>query len=180
MKINIASKLIAGLLLCGGANAATITVTSGLPAQGITPYLDGGELASFFVAVGNWDGTTFTQFGSSLADTAKVNGAFTATGPESLNGSLIAVFVGTGENIAASGTTWAIFTSTNNTAFPADVTAATGVTFSMTLPSVLNVAAKGDEAHDFVGNNFNFVLIPEPSVAILGGLGLLGLMRRRR
>lgn len=182
------TKLILGIaLLSGAANAATITVSAGLTAQGVTPLVNSAAMTDFFVSVGTWDAgtSTFTSFGSVLADTAEVNGAFTATGPASFNSALIAIFVGKGQNISSSGDVWAVFSATANTAFPSDVTQATGVTFSMTQPSVLNVVGKGNAASGFVAggvntNNFNFTTVPEPSSLLLGALSALGLLRRRR
>jgi hypothetical protein len=180
------TKLIIALgLLAGVAQAATITVSAGLTSQGVTPLLGGVVVTNYFTGVGNWNTLTsvFTPFGSINADTGEVSTAVTATSPATFNSTLIAVFVGTGNSIANSGTNWAVFTSTNNTSFPSDVSGATGVTFAMTTPAVLNVVGKGDVGSGFVAggvntNNFNFV--PEPSAALLGALGALGLLRRRR
>ena len=186
------TKLIIALgLLAGAAQAATITVSAGLTSTGVTPLLNGVVVTNYFTGVGNWNSLTsvFTPFGSINADTGEVSTAVTATSPATFNSTLIAVFVGTGNSIANSGGldggSWAVFTSTNNTSFPSDVSAVTGVTFSMTTPAVLNVVGKGNVASGFVAggvstNNFNFVTIPEPSAALLGALGALGLLRRRR
>lgn len=184
-------KLIMALgLITGAAQAATITVSAGLPAQGVTPLSTGLVVANFFSAVGTWDAGTssFTTFATSLADTGEVSNAFTATGPSTFNGAVIALFVGTGNSIATSGTNWAVFTSTANTLFPPDVSAATGVTFSATTPAALNVVGRGNPLGAFTAggvstNNFSFdgiAVIPEPSAALLGAIGALGLLRRRR
>jgi len=181
------TKLIIALgLLAGAAQAATITVSAGLTSTGVTPFVNGLVVTNFFTGVGTWNAATsaFTPFGVA-ADTGEVSVAITATGPSSFNSALIAVFVGTGDSIANSGTSWAVFTSTAGTTFPPDVSAATGVTFSMTTPAVLNIVGKGDpQGGFFTGgvntNNYALAAIPEPSAALLGAIGALGLLRRRR
>ena len=96
-----ATKLIIALgLLAGAAQAATITVSAGLTSQGVTPLAVGLVVTNFFTGVGTWNGTIFTSFGSSIADTGEVSGAITATGPASFNSALIAVFVGAGSTAA--------------------------------------------------------------------------------
>ena len=194
-----AIKIIVALGVASGlANAATITVSAGLTAQGVTPLVDGVALPNFFVSVGNWDAgtSTFTSFASVLGDTGEVSGAFTATSPASFNGSLISVFVGKANSIAGSNGAWAVFTSVAGTKFPADVAAATGVSFSMTTPAALTLQATGGlnqalgtgntlEKTGWVTggtntNQFNIVTVPETSTALLGALGALGLLRRRR
>jgi len=176
--------LIAAGIMTGAAQAATITVSAGLTSQGVTPLVSSVVDTSFFVAVGTWDGSAFTIFKSGQ-DTGEVSGAYTATGPSSFNGQIIALFLGSGTDIASSGTNWAVFKTAANTAFPADVSQATGVTFTMTTPAALTVLATGNVGAGFVAggvntNNFELAPIPEPSAALLGAIGALGLLRRRR
>ncbi len=38
----------------------------------------------------------------------------------------------------------------------------------------------GSIAADYLVDNVSLTLVPEPAAAVLGGLGLLGLLRRRR
>ncbi|QJE96500.1 PEP-CTERM sorting domain-containing protein [Luteolibacter luteus] len=181
-----------GLLCTGASQAATIDVGAGLPAtQGFTPTtIVGGvaqPLASFSWAVGTWDAATqvFSTFGSSVLDTGEVNGSVTATGPATFNGQVIALFIGTGSSIAESGQNWVVLASTNaSTLFPADVSQATAVGFNATTPGSVTFLAKGNEAHNFgplvQGQGYNLNFVPEPSTALLGALGMVGFLRRRR
>lgn len=176
--------LIAAGLITGSAQAATITVSAGLTAQGVTPLVSSAVDTSFFVAVGTWNGSAFSIFASGQ-DTGEVSGTYSATGPASFNSQIIALFVGSGTDIASSGTNWAVFKTVANTAFPADVSQATGVTFTMTTPAAVSVLATGNPGAGFVAggvntNNFELNPIPEPSAALLGAIGALGLLRRRR
>lgn len=179
-KLNL---LLALGLLTGASQAATITVTSGTPTQGLTVLVDTVVPTNFNVAVGSWNSltSTFTQFGATVVDTAKVNGVFAATEPTSVNGQVIHVFVGTGTT-SANSSAWMIFRSNSNTAFPADVTGTGAVTFAASLASNLTIVAS-DGRSSFGGaapNNLNLVTVPEPSTALLGLLGVAGLIRRRR
>ena len=180
-------KLLAAVgLLSGSAQAVTIAVSAGLPSQGFTPTINGTVLTNFTYAVGTWNaGTnTFSVFGSAVADTGEIGGtSVTATGPASFNNQQIALFVGTGSTIETSGSTWVVLTSTNvNTVFPPDVSAPDPITFGATTSAVVNVVASGSPvtftANGTAGTFLNFV--PEPSSALLGLLGAVGLLRRRR
>ncbi len=167
-------------LLCGPSHAATITVSSGLPSQGFTVLVDTVVPTNFNVAVGTWNSitSTFTQFGSTVLDTAKVNGVFAATAPTAVNGGIIHVFVGTGSGPGV-GSAWILFRANANTAFPADVTGTGAVTFSATVATNLTTVAS-DGRSNISGTNLNLVTVPEPSTALLGLLGIAGLIRRRR
>jgi len=181
-------KLICLLGIIGGfSNAATITVSKGFGAQGFTVLVD-GVASGYNWSVGNYNTitSTWTQFGADQvgASGAKVGAAVTATSPTSLNGSIVDVFVGTGNTIANS-TGWMIFTTNAATLFPADVTVATNVTLTAALTNAVNVVAAGNVANGFSpigasGGNLNLVTVPETSTALLGALGALTLLRRRR
>ena len=178
-------------LACGFANAATITISAGFGAQGIHVTEDGinalGSVESpFLVSVGGYEESTYTQFANVIQDiTPKINGGITGTAPTSLNGKLIHLFVGNGTTVENS-TSYVILSG--SAAFPTDVTVATGVTFLATVGSNLTLVDSsnanwfpaltlGGEA----GNGYiQFGLIPEPSAALLGAIGALGLLRRRR
>ena len=181
----VRSLLLLGAL-SGLSQAATITVTSGLPAQGFLVASGGTQTANHLVAVGNFNTTTtaFDVFATAQTDTDKVNGVFAATGPASFNGTIIDVFVGLGATIAEAQTSgnWVVIRTNANTAFPADVSGTGASTPSINIPANVTIIGKGNAQHGFttIGgvNAINFV--PEPSVALLGALGLLGLVRRRR
>lgn len=183
-------KLFALLALVSGfADAATVTISSGLAAQGYTVLVNTVAPANFFVSVGSWNSinSTWTQFGSSVSDTAKVGGfgGISATSPLSLNGVPIDVFVGTGTDIASSGTGWVILRQNTSTLFPPDITQATNVTWAGSTTDRVTIVGTGNVENGFnvigaVGGNLNLVTIPEPSAALLGALGVLGLLRRRR
>lgn len=185
----IRSLLFLGLM-SGLSQAATINVSAGLPTgqQGFSVFNGGVLVTSYFTAVGNFNaGTgTFTPF-VTLADTGEVSGSFVATGPSSFNGTIIDVFVGLGNSIEASGNNWMVVRSTANTAFPADVGGTTAVTFAFSVPSGLTIVGSGNPGHNLalgntggVANSNSLNFVPEPSAALLGVLGVFGLMRRRR
>jgi len=183
------TKLIALFALSvGAANAATITVSQGVGAQGYTVLVDGTAPTGFFWSVGSYNtiSSTWTQFGTAQSDTAKVNGSVTATSPSSLNSAIIDLFVGTGNSIANSSTGgWVILRTNANTAFPSDVTGAGSVTFGASVTNGVSILAKGNSASAFAtvgaaGGNLNLVTVPEASTALLGAIGALGLLRRRR
>lgn len=183
MKIKLIT-LLAGFAMIGAANAATVTVSPGLAAlgQGVRVFIGATEATSFLVSVGGWDGvsTTFTPFAAPAPDTGTVNGEFTAQGPASLSDTLIYLFVGNGTSIAESMAptgSYMVFSSTQGTKFPANLVPAGGTTFSAALSTGLNPVA-GSPGTSLGTNRIN--LVPEPGVAALGLIGLLGLVRRRR
>jgi hypothetical protein len=164
--------------IAGAANAATINISAGTPTQGFLVGWMGVQTTSHFVAVGNWDSftSTWTQFGSTQTDTGKVSGQVIASSPTSLNGSVIHLFVGLVDSPIQGA--WVILRTNANAAFPADVTGTGAVTFAASLPSTITVVTKGSYPIDSTGGMLNFV--PEPSTALLGLLGMAGLIRRRR
>lgn len=175
MKLKLLSLFVA---LSSVAGAATVTVTAGFGAQGLSVF-DGASLAaSQFVAVGNLSGGTFTQFASTIEDTGKVNGVFTAQEPASLNNLPIHLWVGNAE--IGSATSYVILSSNAGTAFPPDVAAAGGPTFNAAVGANLTVVDSVMATYDGDASSITFVPIPEPTVTALGALGLLGLLRRRR
>lgn len=166
------------LMSLAGANAATITVTAGFGAQGLNVTTSGVAATSFHVAIGSWDGSSFTQFATGIQDTAKVNGVFTATVPPAVNSQVIHLFVGQGSSVDFGGN-YVLFRTNTNTAFPADVSSGSATaTFSATALSGLTAVSQNNATLTSGTNTINFV--PEPSVALLGALGVFGLIRRRR
>ena len=170
-----------GVMLSSSVHAATVTVSAGFGTNGLLVTSGGVAVASQFLALGNWNSGVFTQFGSSItADTGAVSGAFTATAPTSLNGLVVHLYVGTGNTLDfSSGANYIVIRATSNTAFPADVSSvlatATATMSNWTTTSVVtnsaSFAAVGTKTINFV---------PEPSSALLGAIGALALLRRRR
>lgn len=169
--------LLLGVFLSGFANAATVNITSGLTTQGITVTSNGSALTNFLVAAGNWNGSVFTVFGSPIIDTGKISGQIVATSPTSLNGLAVHLFIGSGTTIANS-SEFIIVGRTTSVLFPADVTGTGSATFAATAGSFLTTQTATNAVID--GNTIAFTAIPEPSIALLGALGVFGLVRRRR
>jgi hypothetical protein len=175
--MKIIKSLILAASLCGFASGATVNISSGLTTQGVTVTSNSLAVTNFLVAVGNWNGTTFTQFGSSFIDSEKINGQVIATSPTSLNGLPVHLFIGSGTTTANS-SEFIIVGRTTSVLFPADVTGTGSATFNATSGAVLQTLTSSNAS--VVGNTINFAPVPEPSVALLGALGVLGLVRRRR
>jgi hypothetical protein len=188
---NTKMKLLKISLLIGSlatlSNAATITVSAGFGAQGIAVSYNGTDpVTSFLVAVGSYSGGIFTSFGS-VIDSGKVSGVITSTAPTSLNSQVIHLFVGNGPTVANS-SAWVILTPNVGTTFPSDVTQATGVTYAATVgtnqtlvaASILSWAPQGQLGSLTGGNGLIYIPVPEPSSALLGAIGALTLLRRRR
>lgn len=184
--MKIRNIIAASVLLAASAEAATIAVSAGFGTQGTNVVINNTEVANFKWQVGNWDGSTFTTFGAAQSDTGKINGSVTATSPTSLNTKVIHLAVwadGSASYDAAN--SWAIVRTTANTAFPANVANAGSTTFNAALGSNLAlVTSKGASTPSLTDNESisgnSIVLVPEPSAALLGALGALGLLRRRR
>lgn len=165
------------------SQAATVTVAPGF-SNSLTVLLDGVVSPSFHVAIGAWDGTTFTQFSTGIQDTGTVNGTFVATGPASVNSQIIHLYVGLGTEVNLDGA-YVLLKSGANTAFPSDVSSAiASATFQANnaAPNVVNFVAGSDGliTGSLVGNQIIFETIPEPSALMLGLLGAAGMLRRRR
>jgi hypothetical protein len=160
--------------------AATITVSPGFNSSVDIEVDTNGSLSGFTVAIGSWDGTNFTQFGSAIfGDTGSVNGVFAATGPAEVNSDVIFVYVGIGATVSTSGGQFALLRTATNTAFPSDVSSVSAtqtVNFHNATPGNV-VFVTGNNIY-LDGNTLR--PIPEPSVALLGALGIAGLLRRRR
>jgi hypothetical protein len=173
--------LVASGLLSAISHAATITISPGIGASNGLLVQSGGVTATqHYVSIGAWNGTTFTQFASTQTDTGTVNGAFTATTPSSANGQTIHLYVSLTSGISFNAAdNWVLFRTSGNTAFPADVSSALAsqtATFS-THTTAVNVAQSNSYTESGT-RTINFV--PEPSAALLGAFGALGLLRRRR
>jgi len=188
MKLKLAKNIALGALLVSASHAATITISPGIGTNnGLFVTVGGVAVSTNYISIGSWNGTTFTQFGTTQVDTTNnaagvntINGAVTATSPTSVNGSVIHLYFSTtsGINTDTSVGNWVIFRTSANTQFPADVSSALAsatATFS-TFTTAVNVAQSN--TYEEIGTrNINFV--PEPSATLLGAVGALGLLRRR-
>lgn len=162
--------------LVGSATAATINISPGFgAANGIIVTTD-GVTSSYSLSVGGFEGGLFTPFVTpqvELAAGAKIAGGFSGVGPTSLNGDAIFIRVQTAAGFA--------ILSTVNEFFPGDVTnALASESITLSNSSVTSIVSSEGGASFTNPNTLNFVAIPEPSTALLGLLGVAGLIRRRR
>lgn len=166
------------LVLAAASQAATVTVSAGFGAQGLSVATDGVATTPFTVAVGNWDGSAFTQFSTSISDTGKVNGVFTSQAPVSLNGLALHLWIGSGA--VGTSTSYLILSSNAATKFPADVTTAGGPTFNAALATGVSLVTSTGAQFNPDTSSVVLTTIPEPSAILLGAVGAIGLLRRRR
>lgn len=166
------------MLLTGVASASTVTLSTGF-GSGITVTEGGAANDGIVVAVGGWDGATFTQLGTATIGT--LSGNLVGTSPGSLTGQTIFVFVGSEATIGdsiSSGTyvilqspeTFLDVTNTLNT----NIVAAEN---SGNLPIAFNSSGLSSYTSP---TTLDLNAVPEPSIALLGALGVIGLARRRR
>jgi hypothetical protein len=200
--------LIVGIAsLFASANAATIALSRGTGNPGVIAAVGGTSLTGggYAISIGtftNAGGTTeeplitsteslqsaiasFDVFATVLAPTSgatvgTITGSFTSLGgadPNVFNLKPIYIMVGNGATIASS-THVSIFKLTTNNAFPANVAAAGSTTVSVPNGTVFSVVGTAGSVE---GNTLNLAIVPEPSAAaLLGLLGVVGLIRRRR
>lgn len=192
--------------LFASANAATIALSRGVGNPGVIAAVNGTALSTggYSISVGtftNAGGVTeepliattadlqaaiasFDVFATVLAPTSgatvgTITGSFTSLGgadPNVFNLKPIYFMVGNGATIGES-THVSIFKLTTNPTFPANVAAAGSTTVSLPNGTVLSVVGTAGTVD---GNNLNLAIVPEPSAALLGLLGVAGLIRRRR
>lgn len=194
-------------LAAGSASAITISLSRGSGNPGIIASVGGTSLSAggYYIAAGtftNGSGVTevptiTTDFSSLLQAVAAfdvfasvtapisggtvgtITGSFVGTGgatPDTFNSKPIYFLVGNQATAAAS-TAWGIFSMTTPVSFPANVAAAAGGPLISigTGPTITPLANAGS----VTGNSFALA-VPEPSAALLGAFGALGLLRRRR
>jgi hypothetical protein len=161
------------------SNAATVNVSGGF-GVGVLVSTTGVNTASV-LDVGGFSGGIFTAFVTTspivnLAAGAKIAGSFAGVSPTSLNNAPAFLRVTTPQGFAILSTSGS---------FPADVTSgilSSSITFSSSASG--NIVSFGGA--DVTGvtfatpNQLNFAVVPEPSAMLLGAIGSLGLLRRRR
>jgi hypothetical protein len=195
----------AALMTLGSTQAATIAVGQGFGTNvGVVAKSYSGSVLSgggYYLAVGSFDvaPAISSDFASVLAAVAQFNvfaeltsptavgatqgsivGSFTGTGgisPVSFNTKNIYMLIGNGATKAGS-SEWGIINTGVN--FPANVTLA-GST-PVTISSINSFTTLAGTEIDITGgkDQIQLVGVPEPSAALLGALGALGLLRRRR
>lgn len=152
----------------------------------------------------------FTPWMTIVADTAtgspagEISGSFSTQNASvaAMNGLKVQVYAGliaatpsTAQGVAFTpvGTQWVVFeTIASAHVFPV-VTGTGAVSVTLNGPvsafptSGVNVVATGDAGNKFNGSSgtsgsagYYYLLVPEPSTALLGAIGALGLLRRRR
>jgi hypothetical protein len=167
------------------ANAASITLTAGFGSSGIVVTQDTIPVP-FTVDIGGFAGGIFTVLPVTSAAVNKLAGEKIAgafgndnTDPASLTGDPIFARIR-----LASGAFAILSTPQPASTFP-DLTAPLASrTVTMGSGNTIGVASFGGPLVTNVSytnpNTLNFVAIPEPSTMLLGALGALGLLRRRR
>jgi hypothetical protein len=198
-------KLIsAGLLfaLVSSANAATVSVsagfggTSGLIVQDRLGNAIGaqswfavgafasdpviGDFASLVSTIGSM--SIFSDGLTQSASPFKIAASFTNISNAALFNNKTMYFALGNGTTRANSTEFALFTMTSGTTtFPADITQPGGPNLTMANVTSVTVLPNAGTEIDTAGPDaIRLVGIPEPSSVILGAIGALGLLRRRR
>lgn len=178
----ILTAVLSASLTGGMAKAATVSITGGF-SGGVDLNID-GVLDNYIFQIGGWDGSTWTQFGTeTISATAgdDIIGSFAGVGPASLNNSTIFIFVGSGPDFATSVSSGAYAILQTLGTFPADVSSAlASSSASFTSSADVTISASSAGTSFTSGTVLNIVTVPEPSAALLSGLGVMLLLRRRR
>lgn len=191
--------LLIALVLTGAAHATTISVGGGTAAAlwatstGVTLT----NLNSTF-AIGTYDGTTFTQFaptdatpmaiGTVTATLGRLTGNFadTTNAATAFNGQIITyrVSVNLGGGVTGigylAGPEVGVAFPAISTKFPVNGFGAGDSLAAETRNLTVLGAGSTDGSRVWNGTNIVVGVVPEPSTALLGLLGIAGLMRRRR
>jgi hypothetical protein len=186
----------------GGTNVQGVT----LQIDGTVPTILNST--EYYVGVGRFVSGVFTPWAPIALDNAttgsptrEVTGSFSSSTSSTFDGLTINLFVGVlgsrpalpadlGAAFTPSGTQWTVFTSA--ALFPT-ATGTTSQTFAFS-SSAVTILANGSEDNGFRGNNsaslpgtgnvtnfYGFAApIPETSTSLLGAIGALALLRRRR
>ena len=189
--MKLASTLVAALVAMGGAaTASTLSITS---IEVAFQTAGGVNLDSTFSVTGGWYdtalgfadyatvATNFVSAGSvafPYAGNAAYNG-FAAGTTDFFNSNTLGI---EGDNIfwlVSDGSTgWALLENVGNTFVNENLVPNTNVA-ELTTANIGSWTVHVGDASGAPGN-IKLAVIPEPSAALLGGLGALGLLRRRR
>jgi len=203
MKQKLIATALVSFACVFSASAVTVNVARGIGNTGVTVKdFQDVTLSSggFYMAVGTYaivptvvdyqtlmtSVDSLIQFGASgvsnsttLAGVLQLSTGITSNGgatPDVWNLKEVYVVVGNAATKALS-TDWAILRTTTSTFFPANVALAATTTFSVPSGAALNpIPGAGSVS----GNILTLQGVPEPSAALLGALGALSLLRRRR
>lgn len=200
----ILALLIAGV---GTSHAATIIDTTGLTpvnqanfGTGTASNLNTGVAFTFTTGVLGTEnilasiGIEGPQTGANSSTLTIELWSDTDNDSATLGGSLLATSTTTGvtlSNNTVSVFNFSPFTLSDNTVYTAHIVSSgatriglVGMTSTDILPNSRNfnngALVFGGTAPNGIDASFNVVTVPEPSAALLGGLGLLALLRRRR
>ena len=191
------------------SNGLGSTNTQGITLEIGTDHSQLLNSSDYYVGVGRYVGDTFTPWTSLALDSGsgspsrEVTGSFATTSGGAFDGLNIHVFVGVlssvspgslGTAFTPTGTQWAVFRPSTAVNFPVS-SGATSQTVAFSSPASLTIVANGSASNAFNGNNFgqpsgtsnnvtnyfSFAApVPETSTSLLGALGALALLRRRR
>lgn len=203
MKLKFAS-LLALAATSLGAMGATVALNKGLSpgftvqnfsGTAVTSYLFIGSFASAPLDPGNGDyGSIISTFRSFdvTADAIVVNssaviGAVASSWanipatPANFNSQQMYMLISNTPDYTQA-TQFGLFSNSPATFFASDVTGATSTNYNIgTFASNVVVAGAGIKVDNASGADvLRLVAVPEPSVALLGAFGVLGLLRRRR
>ena len=169
----IRTLLIGVAALFGSVNAATVTISPGF-GGGIKVTTEDVQ-TTYSMSVGTFSEGLFTMFGTTVSQkavNAGIGGEFAGVGPASVNDQMIAIQITNGDAFAILMTT---------ATFPSDTSSALASSTANVFTEANVTLVSSSNGTSFTSpTNLNLVAVPEPSVAILGALGALGLIRRRR
>ena len=174
------------------AAASQVTISSGNANIGVRTTLISDAPT---IALADWQSDlkiTFTQNGVDAASTEAAGGfgwrVLVQSGSTIYASNFIAASTGAAvtSEVLVSGSVWSVWTGETNLTDGfniANISASTG-TISGSISNIGILAIDGSSGNDRLRlNDFSIegtAVIPEPSTALLGGLGLLALLRRRR